>query len=74
MLFRSVTVDNVVLIPGAMASGTVAFSDGVSGKWIVDQYGRPGFTEISKPGYRPSPADSKAFVRELTAALQQRGL
>jgi hypothetical protein len=69
-----VTLDSVTLIPSALASGTVAFSDGVTGKWIVDQYGRPGFTEISKPGYRPSPADSQAFVRELSAALQKRGM
>ncbi len=69
----SVTVDNVTLIPGALASGSVTFSDGVTGKWIVDQYGRPGFTEISQPGYRPSPADAQAFVQELTRSIQQRG-
>ncbi len=69
----SVTVDKVTLIPGAVASGTVTFSDGVTGKWIVDQYGRPGFTEVSQPGYRPSAADTQAFVRELSRALQQQG-
>jgi hypothetical protein len=69
-----VTIDAVTLIPSALASGTVTFSDGVTGKWIVDQYGRPGFTEISRTGYRPSAADSQAFVRELSAALQKRGL
>lgn len=69
----SVTVDKVTLLPGALASGTVTFSDGVSGKWIVDNYGRPGFTEISKPGYRPSAADAQAFMQELSAALQKRG-
>lgn len=68
-----VAVDNVTLIPGALASGTVTFSDGVTGKWIVDQYGRPGFTEVSQPGYRPSPADAQAFMRELSVALQKRG-
>jgi len=69
----SVTVDKVTLIPGAVASGTVTFSDGVTGKWIVDNYGRPGFTEVSKPGYRPTPADAQAFMQELNLALQQRG-
>lgn len=69
----SVTVDNVTLIPGALASGTVTFSDGVTAKWIVDQYGRPGFTEVSKPGYRPSAADGQAFMQELGMALQKRG-
>lgn len=69
----SVSVDKVTLIPGALAGGTVTFSDGVTGKWVVDQYGRPGFTEVSKPGYRPSPADAQAFMQELSTALQKRG-
>ena len=69
----TVSVDKVTLIPGALAGGTVTFSDGVTGKWVVDQYGRPGFTEVSKPGYRPTPADAQAFMRELSLALQKRG-
>jgi hypothetical protein len=69
----SVTVDKVTLLPGAIASGTVAFGDGVTGKWIVDNQGRPGITEISKPNYRPSPADAQAFMQELSRTLQQRG-
>ncbi len=69
----SVSVDQVTLIPGAVASGSVTFSDGVTGKWIIDQYGRPGFTEISQPGYRPAAADAQAFMQELSRALQQRG-
>ncbi|OIR06541.1 hypothetical protein GALL_114590 [mine drainage metagenome] len=69
----TVTVDKVTLIPSALASGTVRFSDGVTGKWIVDQYGRPGFTEISQPGYRPSPEDAQDFMRQLSLALQQNG-
>jgi len=68
-----VVVDKVTLIPGALAGGSVTFSDGVTGQWIVDQYGRPGFTKISQPGYRPSPADAQAFMRELSAELQKRG-
>jgi hypothetical protein len=70
----TVAVDKVTLIPGAMASGTVTFGDGVTGKWIVDNYGRPGFTEVSKPGYRPSAADAQAFMQELSLALQGKGL
>lgn len=69
----TVEVDKVTLIPGAIAAGTVTFSDGVTGKWIIDQQYRPGFTEISQPGYRPSPADSQAFMQELSAQLQKRG-
>jgi hypothetical protein len=69
----SVVVDKVTLIPGALASGTVTFSDGTTGKWIVDQHGRPGFTEVSKPGFRPTPQDAQAFMQELSRLLQQRG-
>jgi hypothetical protein len=69
----TVAVDKITLIPGALASGSVTFSDGVVGKWIVDQYGRPGFTEISKPGYRPSPIDAQAFMTKLAKALQKQG-
>jgi hypothetical protein len=66
-------VDKVTLIPGAIAGGSVTFSDGVTGKWIIDQQYRPGFTEISQPGYRPSPADAQAFMKELGRAMQSRG-
>jgi hypothetical protein len=69
----TVSVDKVTLIPGALASGTVTFSDGVTGKWIVDQYGRPGFSEVSQPGYRPTPEDGQAFMQELSLQLQKRG-
>jgi hypothetical protein len=69
-----ITVDAVTLLPNALASGTVIFSDGVTGKWIVDNMGRPGMTEISQPGYRPSPADAQAFMQELSGALQKKGL
>ncbi len=65
-----VTVDKVTLIPNAMASGTVTFSDGVTGKWMVDTQGRPGLMEVSQPGYRPSPTDAQAFMQELSLALQ----
>jgi hypothetical protein len=68
-----VEVDKVTLIPSAIASGSVTFSDGVTGKWIIDEQGRPGFTEISKPDYRPNPEDAQAFMRELSAAIQSRG-
>ena len=69
----TVTLDKVVLTPGALASGDVTFSDGVTGKWIVDNQGRPGFTKISQPNYRPTPADGEAFMQQLSAALQKRG-
>ncbi len=70
----TVEVDAATLIPGALASGSVTFSDGVTGKWIIDNYGRPGFTEISREGYRPSPEDSQEFMQQLSLALQKKGL
>lgn len=66
----SISVDKVSLNPSALASGTVTFSDGVTGRWMVDQQGRPGLVDISKPGYRPTPADAQAFMQELAQALQ----
>ena len=68
----TVVVDAVTLIPGAIAGGTVTFSDGVTGKWIIDQQYRPGFTEISQPSYRPSPAEAQAFMQNLGIATQAR--
>ena len=70
----TLSVDGVTLIPGAIASGSVTFSDGVTGQWIIDNQGRPGFTKISQPGYRPNPADAQSFMRQLEAELQRRGL
>jgi len=70
----SITVDGVTLIPGAIASGEVTFSDGVTGKWIIDHQGRPGFTKISQPGYRPTPEDGQEFMRQLEIELQKKGL
>ncbi|GAB5558905.1 MAG: hypothetical protein SynsKO_05520 [Synoicihabitans sp.] len=70
----TVEVDHAVLIPGAIASGSVTFSDGVTGKWMVDHQGRPGFTEVSQDDYRPSPEDAEAFMQELGAALRAKGM
>ena len=70
----TVSVDHATLDPNALASGDVTFSDGVTGKWVVDHSGRPGFTEISQPGYRPSPEDGQAFMQELSQALQKKGM
>ena len=67
----TVDLDRIVR-PGAAASGNVTFSDGVSGKWALDQYGRL-MLDTGKPGYQPSPADVQAFQRELQAQLQRAG-
>jgi hypothetical protein len=69
-----VMVDGSTLNPNALASGTVSFSDGVTGKWIVDHQGRPGFTEVSQIGYQPTPEDAQAFMQQLGTALRAKGL
>jgi hypothetical protein len=63
-----VTLDRVVR-PGAVASGTVSFSDGVSGKWGLDQYGRL-MLDLGRKGYQPSAPDVQAFQRELSRLLE----
>ncbi|MBI2516798.1 MAG: hypothetical protein HYV95_07755 [Opitutae bacterium] len=67
----TVDVDRIVR-PGAVASGSVTFSDGVSGKWALDQYGRL-MLDTGKKGYQPSPADVQTFQRELSVQLQRHG-
>ncbi len=67
----TVDVDRITR-PGTVVSGTVTFSDGNSGKWALDQYGRLMF-EGAKADYRPSQADLQAFQRELSTVLQRKG-
>lgn len=66
----SVTVElDKVVRAGAAMSGSVTFSDGVTGNWVLDAYGRLGITKVSKPGYQPSEADISAFQLELQKKL-----
>ena len=58
--------------PGAMVSGSVTFSDGVTGKWALDQQGRL-MLDTGPKGYQPSPVDVQAFQRELQMQLQRQG-
>ncbi|MDQ5981239.1 MAG: hypothetical protein QG602_4217 [Verrucomicrobiota bacterium] len=58
--------------PGTVVSGTVTFSDGVSGKWGLDQYGRL-MLDTGQKGYQPSAADVQTFQRELQLQLQRQG-
>jgi len=67
----TVEVDRIVR-PGAVVSGTVSFSDGVKGKWALDQLGRL-MLDTGTPGYQPSAPDVQAFQRELTRQLQRHG-
>lgn len=62
-----------VLPMGAMAGGTVTFSDGVLANWAVDQMGQMSLN-ASDPAYRPTEADVQAFQTELQKlAQEQRG-
>jgi hypothetical protein len=63
-----VEVDGVTP-PGAMASGSVVFSDGESKKWSVDQFGRLAMTGGS-PDYKPSDQDVMEFQQQLEQSLR----
>lgn len=68
----SVTMDNLAL-PGALVSGTVTFSDGETGLWMVDQSGRPGL-DVDTPGYRPTQEDIAEFQIQMRDLVQKSGL
>jgi hypothetical protein len=57
---------------GALISGRVTFSDGVTVQWFMDQQGRFGMRGPA-PGYQPPAADIPAFQAELDTILQLRG-
>lgn len=63
----SATVDQVAR-PGSMVSGTVTFSDGMKGLWLIDEMGRPSI-DPDQPGYQPSEADLISFQEELKGLL-----
>jgi hypothetical protein len=67
----SVSVDRVVK-PGSLVSGTVRFSDGVSGSWFLDRLGQLAL-QTAKQGYKPSGSDLHAFQSELRKALERSG-
>ncbi|HEY4246310.1 MAG TPA: hypothetical protein VGM64_05600 [Lacunisphaera sp.] len=61
-----------IMRPGTAVSGTVTFSDGVSGKWALDHHGRL-MLDTAQKGYQPSAPDVQAFQRELQSQLQRQG-
>jgi len=67
----TLTMDSLV-VPGAMVSGTVTFSDGTKARWLIDQQGRFGI-DPETPGYRPSPTDMQDFQMQLRVELQRKG-
>ena len=68
----SVEVDRVTR-PGAVASGSVSFSDGTNATWMIDQLGRVAL-DAGGTEYRPSEDDLAAFQMELQKAFSSRGL
>jgi hypothetical protein len=58
--------------PGALVSGKVTFSDGVTADWSLDQMGRLALS-AGQPGYNPSQEDLQAFQLELKNALEKKG-
>jgi hypothetical protein len=58
--------------PGAMASGSVVFSDGQTKKWTLDQYGRLALAGGDEQ-YKPSDEDVVEFQKQLDSALRGRG-
>ena len=67
----SVSVDQLTR-PGAVVSGKVTFSDGISASWYIDQTGRLGVVP-EQQGYRPPPADMQQFQAALEAELSKLG-
>ncbi|WP_438483290.1 hypothetical protein [Oleiharenicola lentus] len=67
----SLELDRIVR-PGTVVSGTVTFTDGMTGNWGLDQYGRLMLDAATK-GYKPSPTDIQAFQKELQVQLQKQG-
>ena len=67
----SVEIDRITK-PGAMVSGTVTFSDGISASWALDQLGRL-VLDAGTPDYKPTQEDLQEFQLALKQELQNRG-
>ncbi len=57
--------------PGAIASGSVVFSDGTKAEWILDQTGRLGLNGTPE-GFKPPEADLPEFQRKLQELIMGR--
>lgn len=67
-----VSIDQIVR-PGALVSGKVTLSDGVTTEWYIDQMGRFGLVPPT-PDYKPSPEDLAEFRVVLEQELSRKGL
>jgi len=65
------TVDQITK-PGAIVSGKVTFTDGVSAEWFLDQMGRLGLAGPDK-AYRPPADDVAEFQKQLQTELAKLG-
>jgi len=60
--------------PGAMVSGTVAFSGGHSMGWQVDEMGRLGLIPTEGDSYRPTEEELMDFQSALESELRKKGM
>jgi hypothetical protein len=67
----SLSVDQLTR-PGAVVSGKVTFSDGMTAAWQIDQMGQLGLI-APKPGYRPPASDVQPFQAALENELSKLG-
>lgn len=69
-----VTIDvDAIVLPGALVSGGVTFSDGVSLKWQLAASGQLGLIPGDDTEYRPSPDDVQSFQAKLEEVLRSKG-
>ena len=68
----SLSVDQLTR-PGAVVSGKVTFSDGITAAWQIDQAGKLGLI-APKPGYRPPASDVQPFQMALETELSKLGI
>lgn len=65
---------DAVMRPGALVSGSVKFSDGVSLGWQLGASGQLGLIpDENNPEYRPAAHDLQEFQAQLQEVLQQKG-
>jgi hypothetical protein len=70
----SVQIDvDALVLPGALVSGSVTFSDGESLKWQLAATGQLGLIPGDNPDYRPSPEDIQSFQDQLEDVLRSKG-
>lgn len=62
-----------LVVPGALVSGTVTFSDGMQAKWFLDQTGRLSL-KAGHSGYQPPQADVPKFQQGLEKILVKMGM